>query len=94
MKWSLLLGIAVGALLIGSGCQSLNESEESKRFWYPSLESPGYLDPEHERYTPEGSDPYPDGTVGPKAFQLRPRGYDMQRSKAYQVDQNQSVQIK
>lgn len=93
MKKRLYLGMILLALGCGSGCQSLNDDENNTRMWYPSLESPGYLNPQHEAFTPEGSDPYPDGTVGPKAFQLRPQGFDMQRSKATQVQQNRDVQF-
>lgn len=76
---------AVFCLLTGAvfcvlaGCQSLNEDTNNKRCWFPSFVEPGYLNPDHERNMPEGSDPFPNANIGPKSLQARPQYWDCPR---------------
>lgn len=71
--------------LTAVGCESLNNDPANTRYWYPSFGSPGYLNPQHESLTGEGSDPYLDATVGPRSLQARPLGCDLQRSHTSQI---------
>ena len=77
-----------------TGCESLNKDASNMSFWYPSLETPGYLNPDHEYWSYEGSDPYLDNTVGPRGMQARPTGFDMPRSHTTQIMQNRAANIK
>lgn len=63
-----------------AGCQTMNEDVENKRVWFPSLVQPGYLNPDHELKTAEGSDPFPTANVGPSSLQTRPQGWDVPRN--------------
>lgn len=67
-----------------SGCESCNNNAQNGRFWFPSFEKPGHLDPEHESKIPYGSDPYMDTTIGPRGMQARPNGFDLPRSRTDQ----------
>ncbi len=78
-----------------SGCESCNENMNNKRYWVPSLMSPGYLnprspayiDPNHKEGTAEGMDPYMDCTIGPRSLQARGWGYDLPRDRTIQANQ-------
>ncbi|MDO5554868.1 MAG: hypothetical protein Q4G68_14015 [Planctomycetia bacterium] len=86
---AMVVGLLLASLIASVGCESLNQDQNNKRWWFPSLQSPGYLNPDHELYTPEGSDPYMDATVGPKSLQSRPPGYEVPRSRVQQLMDSQ-----
>lgn len=77
-----------------SGCQSLNEDQNNKSCWFPSFQKPGHLDSNHEYYTPEGSDPYMNTSIGPRSLNARPQGYDMPRDWARQCAENRPASVK
>lgn len=85
--WGLLI---LGTLL---GCQSLNDDPNNKRCWFPSLVEPGYLNPAHEKYTPEGSDPFPNANIGPKAVQARPQYWERPRDWNRDVNSTPSAEL-
>ena len=80
MKKSFLFGILALTLLGAGGCQSLNDDPNNRCCWFPSLISPGYLNPAHEKGYPDGTDPYPNSNIGTRDMQMRPQGYDLPRS--------------
>lgn len=64
------------------GCRALNENPNNKRYWFPTLAVPTAEEKAARAYNfPEGGDPYVDAQVGPKSFDTRPRGWDVQRGK-------------
>lgn len=83
----------VAVLLSFSGCQAMNE-DQSNLCWFPSFQKPGHLDTNHEFYTPEGSDPYMNTTIGPRSLNARPQGYDMPRDWARQCAENKPAAVK
>lgn len=76
-----------------SGCETMNNNPENKRFWYPSLQTPNYLNEEAQSVYTEGCDPYLDPTVGPRSLQARGAGYDLPRSRTTQILGSQPVVI-
>lgn len=86
---AIIVGFFLPCLIFLLGCESLNQDQNNKRWWFPSLQTPGHLNPDHELYTPEGSDPFMDPTIGPKSLQSRPPGYEVPRSRVQQLMDSQ-----
>ncbi len=86
-----LLGLFVFGACVG--CQALNDDPNNKRCWFPSLMEPGHLNPAHEKYTPEGSDPFPNANIGPKAVQARPQYWENPRDWNRDVNSTPSADL-
>jgi len=86
---SIVSGIFGGVMFLVTigltGCESWNNDPKNTRVWFPSLCNPGYLNAEHERYCPDGSDPFPDAEIGPKSLVARPSDYGSPRDKTAEV---------
>lgn len=64
------------------GCKSLNKDPKNDRIWFPTLDPPSKAEKSARAINfPEGGDPFVDAEVGPRSFNTRPRGWDIQRSK-------------
>ena len=76
-----LIALACGSSMLATGCRALNENPEVG-CWFPTLIPPsdGEKRARALRF-PEGGDPYVDAQVGPRSFDTRPKGWDVQRSK-------------
>lgn len=85
-----VVGLFLGTII---GCESLNRDPNNK-YWFPSFEVPGHLNPDHEYWAGEGSDPYMDASIGPRGMQARPTGFDLPRSRTTQVSENRVATIK
>jgi len=76
-------------ILLGAsfcGCKSLNENPANERFWFPTLEPPSKAEKAARASNfPDGGDPFVDAEVGPRSFNTRPRGWEIQRSKTTDV---------
>ena len=81
------------AALLTAGCQALNDNENNERVWFPSLVQPGYLNPAHERWAPEGSDPFPSASASRSAVQPRPQYWDLPRSWNADVTGNKTIKV-
>ncbi len=82
VKWITL--VLLGATLCG--CKSLNENPKNERFWFPTLEPPSKAEKAARAANfPDGGDPFVDAEVGPRSFNTRPRGWEIQRSKTADV---------
>ena len=68
------------------GCKSLNDDPRNDRYWFPTLEPPSKAEKAARAMNfPDGGDPFVDAEVGPRSFNTRPRGWDIQRAKTTDV---------
>jgi len=84
MSLKYVILVLLGAALCG--CKSLNYNPKNDRFWFPTLEPPSNVEKAARAANfPDGCDPFVDAEVGPRSFNTRPRGWEIQRSKTTEV---------